>query len=72
MLVTNPNALRPDLPFVGQLLCEADVVFRDGHQGDGIYFESDQKDVQGTASRDEVIELASEWAASFYRDESLV
>ena len=28
------------------------------------------KDVKATVSRDQVIELASEWAADFYQDES--
>jgi hypothetical protein len=33
--------------------------------------ESDQKDIEATVSRDEAIELATEWAASFHEDESL-
>jgi hypothetical protein len=50
---------------------QAEVLFRDEAQGHGYSFESDQKDVVGTASRDQVIELASEWAPCFYGDESL-
>ena len=50
---------------------QAEVLFRDEAQGHGYSFESDQKDVEGTASRDEVIEIASEWAPSFYGDDSL-
>jgi hypothetical protein len=34
------------------------VLFRNEHQGHGYIFESDEKDVEGTASRDEVIQLA--------------
>jgi len=50
---------------------QAEVLFRDEAQGHGYSFESDRKDVEGKASRDQVIELASEWAASFYQDDSL-
>jgi hypothetical protein len=50
---------------------QAEVLFRDEAQRHGYSFESDQKDVEGTASRDQVIELASEWAATFYQDDSL-
>ena len=49
----------------------ADVLFRDERQGHGYIFESDEPNVEGTASRDKIIELASEWAASFYENESL-
>jgi hypothetical protein len=48
-----------------------DVLFRDEGQGHGCIFESDQKDIEATVSRDEAIELATEWAASFHEDESL-
>ena len=50
---------------------KADVLFRDDRQGHGCIFESDQKDVEQTVSHDEVIGIASEWAHSFYQDESL-
>jgi hypothetical protein len=50
---------------------KADVLFRDDRQGHGYIFESDQKDVEETVSRDEVIGIASDWAQSFYQDESL-
>ena len=50
---------------------KADVLFRDDRQGHGYIFESDQKDVEETVSRDEVIGIASDWAQSFYDDDSL-
>jgi hypothetical protein len=50
---------------------QADVLFRDEGQGHGYSFESDEKNVEDTVTRDEVIELASDWAASFYEDDSL-
>ena len=50
---------------------KADVLFRDEAPGHLYVFESDRKDVEATVSRDRVIELASEWAADFYDDESL-
>ena len=50
---------------------KADVLFRDGRQGHGYIFESHQKDVEATVAQDKVLELASDWAASFYEDDSL-
>jgi len=50
---------------------KADVLFQDDRQGHGYIFESDQKDVEETVSRDEAIGIASDWAQSFYQDESL-
>ena len=50
---------------------KADVLFRDDRQEHGYIFESDQKDVEGTVSHDAVIGIASDWAQSFYQDESL-
>jgi hypothetical protein len=47
------------------------VLFRDEHQGHPYVFESDRRDVEATVTQDEVIELATDWAASFYEDESL-
>jgi len=59
------------LPFIFLLLAiqaaKADVLFRDERPGHGYSFESDQKDVEGTASRGQVVELASEWAAATAR-----
>jgi hypothetical protein len=34
-------------------------------------FESDQKNVEAAISRDEAIGIASDWAQSFYQDDSL-
>ena len=58
--------MRLTLLFLLFAICsaKADVLFRDEHQGHGYIFESDQKDV-ATVSRDQVIELASEWAPVF-------
>jgi hypothetical protein len=50
---------------------KADVLFRDDRQGHGYIFESDQKGIEATVTQDEVLELASDWAASFYEDDSL-
>jgi len=65
--------MRCAVVFLLLAICSAqgEVLFRDEAQGHGYSFESDQKDVEGTASRDQVIELASEWAVSFYQDDSL-
>jgi hypothetical protein len=61
------------LIFLVLLVCSAkgDVLFSDAHAGYTCRFESDHKDVEATATQDEVIEIASDWAASFYEDESL-
>ena len=63
------------LPFIYLLLAiqaaKADVLFRDEGQGHGYSFESDEKSVEDTVMRDGVIDLASDWAASFYEDDSL-
>jgi hypothetical protein len=50
---------------------KADALFSDAHAGHTYRFESDHKDLEATATQDEVIELACDWAASFYEDESL-
>jgi hypothetical protein len=50
---------------------KAEVLFSDEGKGHGYIFESDQRDVEATVSRDHVIELASTWAAGFYDDYSL-
>jgi hypothetical protein len=50
---------------------KADVLFRDAHAGHAYRFESDQKRVETTVTREEVVELALYWATNFYRDKSL-
>ena len=50
---------------------KADVLFRDEHKGHGFIFESDRKDIEATVSQDEALDLAIDWAMSFYEDESL-
>jgi len=50
---------------------KADVLFRDDRQGHGYIFESDRKDIEATVSQDEALDLAIDWAMSFYEDESL-
>ena len=50
---------------------KTDVLFRDEHQGHQYVFESDHKDVEATVSQDEALELATDWAVSFYDDDSL-
>ena len=50
---------------------KADVLFRDEHKGHGFIFESDRKDIEATVSQDEALQLAIDWAMSFYGDESL-
>ena len=50
---------------------KADVLFRDDRQGHGYIFESDRKDIEATVSQDEALDLAIDWAMSFYGDESL-
>src|SRR5215470_4246519 len=57
--------------FLAICSAKADVLFRDEGQGHGYSFESDEKNVEATVTRNEVIELASDWAASFYEDDSL-
>jgi hypothetical protein len=50
---------------------KADELFRYERQGHGYIFEADQKDVEATVSQDEAMELATDWAVSFYEDDSL-
>ena len=50
---------------------KADVLFRDEHEGHGYIFESDRMDIEATVSQDEALDLAIDWAMSFYEDESL-
>jgi hypothetical protein len=54
--------------FLAICSAKADILFRDEGQGHGYRFEPDRKDVGATATRDEVIQLAGDWAASFYKD----
>ena len=50
---------------------KADVLFCDPHAGHTYRFESDRKSVEATVMRQEVVELALDWAMKFYRDRSV-
>jgi hypothetical protein len=50
---------------------KAEVLFSDAHAGHTYRFESDRKSVEATVTRQEVVELALDWAMKFYRDRSL-
>ena len=50
---------------------KAEVLFSDAHAGLTYRFESDRKSVEATVTRQEVVELALDWAMKFYRDRSL-
>ena len=67
-------ALNPS-PFIFLLsaICsaKADLLFRDAQAEHTYRFESDQKSVEMTVTRQEVVELALYWAMNFYRDRSL-
>ena len=67
------NLMRHALICLLLVVCsaKADLLFSDAHQRHGHIFESDLKDVEATISQDKALELATDWAASFYEDDFL-
>jgi hypothetical protein len=50
---------------------KADVLFRDDHQGHGTFSNQTRRTSKRRSHKTRFLELASEWAASFYDDDSL-